>query len=169
MCATTTSPSLLRCQAPRPGRSNSNSTTHRPDIFTLVIAITRQLPGDVVSIPVSKRYFLQHARRVPIQTTLATSLGLSLLRPAAAASFATSAAVIDQVTFREMGMLSWLIIDFAIQWGGWAVSTLLKVCMQQTLFQHTATGCPGTVLGFKCTKAQGSLPVLLILQLASSI
>lgn len=55
-------------------------------------------------------------------------MGLGFLRPAAA-SFATSAAVIDQVTFREMGMLSWLIIDFAIQWGGWAVSALLKVRM----------------------------------------
>lgn len=65
--------------------------------------------------------------RVPLQASFATTLGLGFLRPAAAASFATSAAVIDQVTFREMGMLSWLIIDFAIQWGGWAVSALLKV------------------------------------------
>ncbi|KAF8062669.1 hypothetical protein HT031_003998 [Scenedesmus sp. PABB004] len=46
-------------------------------------------------------------------------------RPAAAASFA-SASVIDQVTFKQWGMLSWLIIDVAIQWGGWAVSALLK-------------------------------------------
>jgi hypothetical protein len=26
-----------------------------------------------------------------------------------------------------MGMLSWLIIDVAIQWAGWAVSAILKV------------------------------------------
>jgi hypothetical protein len=35
--------------------------------------------------------------------------------------------VIDQVTFKEMGMLSWLIVDVAIQWAGWAVSALFKV------------------------------------------
>jgi hypothetical protein len=64
-------------------------------------------------------------RRVPLVTT---SLGLSVFaRPAAAAAFTTSASIIDQVTFKEMGMLSWLIVDVAIQWGGWAVSALLKV------------------------------------------
>lgn len=64
-------------------------------------------------------------RRVPLVTT---SLGLGVFaRPAAAAAFNTSASIIDQVTFKEMGMLSWLIVDVAIQWGGWAVSALLKV------------------------------------------
>lgn len=63
-------------------------------------------------------------RRVPLLTT---TLGLgAFVRPAAAATF-TSASIIDQVTFREMGMLSWLIVDVAIQWAGWAVSALLKV------------------------------------------
>jgi hypothetical protein len=28
-----------------------------------------------------------------------------------------------------MGMLSWLIVDVAIQWAGWAVSAILKVSM----------------------------------------
>eukprot|EP00879_Flechtneria_rotunda_P024862 GHRR01026381.1.p1 GENE.GHRR01026381.1~~GHRR01026381.1.p1 ORF type:complete len:300 (+),score=97.06 GHRR01026381.1:326-1225(+) len=53
-------------------------------------------------------------------------LAFNLLKPAAAASFASSPAVIDQLRFTEMGMLSWLIVDVAIQWGGWAVSALLK-------------------------------------------
>jgi hypothetical protein len=67
-------------------------------------------------------------------------LGGSLLGAAAAgspgglravgASFATMGqgpSVIDQATFKEMGLLSWLIVDLAINWGGWAVSAVLKV------------------------------------------
>jgi len=66
-----------------------------------------------------------YAVRVPL---LSTTLGLSAFaRPAAAATFASSASIIDQVTFKEMGMLSWLIVDVAIQWAGWAVSAALKV------------------------------------------
>jgi hypothetical protein len=57
-------------------------------------------------------------------------------RPAAAAAFSTSASIIDQVTFKEMGMLSWLIVDVAIQWGGWAVSALLKVRGKSLAQQH---------------------------------
>ncbi|KIY96576.1 hypothetical protein MNEG_11386 [Monoraphidium neglectum] len=34
--------------------------------------------------------------------------------------------VIDQATFKEMGLLSWAIIDLAINWGGWAVSAALQ-------------------------------------------
>lgn len=34
---------------------------------------------------------------------------------------------LDQATFKEMGLLSWLIVDLAINWGGWAVSAVLKV------------------------------------------
>jgi hypothetical protein len=66
---------------------------------------------------------------VPLRSSLlAATLGLGAFgRPAAAASFASSAAIIDQVTFKEMGLLSWLLVDVAIQWGGWAVSALLKV------------------------------------------
>jgi hypothetical protein len=68
---------------------------------------------------------------------MTTSLGLGVFaRPAAAAAFTTSASIIDQVTFKEMGMLSWLIVDVAIQWGGWAVSALLKVCSQSLAHQH---------------------------------
>lgn len=67
--------------------------------------------------------------RVPLRSSLlAATLGLGTFgRPAAAASFASYAAIIDQVTFKEMGLLSWLLVDVAIQWGGWAVSALLKV------------------------------------------
>lgn len=66
-----------------------------------------------------------YAFRVPL---LSTTLGLSAFaRPAAAATFASSASIIDQVTFKEMGMLSWLIVDVAIQWAGWAVSAAFKV------------------------------------------
>lgn len=34
--------------------------------------------------------------------------------------------IIDQATFKEMGLLSWAIIDLAINWGGWAVSAALQ-------------------------------------------
>lgn len=72
--------------------------------------------------------------RAPLRSSLlAATLGLGAFgRPAAAASFATQAAIIDQVTFKEMGLLSWLIVDVAIQWGGWAVSALLKVLATAT-------------------------------------
>lgn len=33
---------------------------------------------------------------------------------------------IDQITFKEMGLLSWLVVDLAINWGGWLVSSVLK-------------------------------------------
>lgn len=65
---------------------------------------------------------------------LGATWGLGVFaRPAAAAaafstSTATAASIIDQLTFKEMGMLSWLIVDVAIQWAGWAVSAALKVC-----------------------------------------
>jgi hypothetical protein len=65
--------------------------------------------------------------RGPLLATTVTSFA-AFARPAAAASFVTSASIIDQVTFKEMGMLSWLIVDVAIQWFGWGVSTILKVC-----------------------------------------
>uniref|UniRef100_A0A383WPW5 Uncharacterized protein n=1 Tax=Tetradesmus obliquus TaxID=3088 RepID=A0A383WPW5_TETOB len=77
--------------------------------------------------------------RVPLRSSLlAATLGLGTFgRPAAAASFASSAAIIDQVTFKEMGLLSWLLVDVAIQWGGWAVSALLKT---EKFFDMLGTG-----------------------------
>lgn len=42
---------------------------------------------------------------------------------------------IDQITFREMGLLSWLIVDLAINWAGWAVSAALQVCRLCVLFE----------------------------------
>jgi hypothetical protein len=62
------------------------------------------------------------------------ALGASLLSAAPIPALAgralatsTSADIIAQLQFKEMGLLSWLIVDFAINWGGWAVATLLKV------------------------------------------
>lgn len=85
---------------------------------------------------IDDKHVMLHCR-APLRTSLlAATLGLGVFgRPAAAASFATQAAIIDQVTFKEMGLLSWLIVDVAIQWGGWAVSALLKVKM--LLFQQS--------------------------------
>jgi hypothetical protein len=42
--------------------------------------------------------------------------------------------ILDQATFKEMGLLSWAIIDLAINWGGWAVSAALKVGVGPVFF-----------------------------------
>lgn len=44
---------------------------------------------------------------------------------------------LDQITFKEMGLLSWLVVDLAINWAGWAVSAVLKT---DKLFDMLGTG-----------------------------
>jgi len=48
--------------------------------------------------------------------------------------------IIDQATFKEMGLLSWAIIDLAINWGGWAVSAALQVRGGATVVSRAAAG-----------------------------
>lgn len=54
-----------------------------------------------------------------------------------------SNSALAQLQFKEMGMLSWLIVDLAINWGGWALATALKVrmcrghCNMSILLAHT--------------------------------
>ena len=48
------------------------------------------------------------------------------LRAFQTGTFASSS-IVDQLTFKEMGLLSWLIVDAAINWGGWALAVLFKV------------------------------------------
>jgi hypothetical protein len=40
----------------------------------------------------------------------------------------------DQLTFKEMGLLSWLIVDVAIQWGGWV--GVPRAFMPSTVVPH---------------------------------
>jgi hypothetical protein len=54
-----------------------------------------------------------------------------------------SNSALAQLQFKEMGMLSWLIVDLAINWGGWALATAFKVrmwpghCNMSILLAHT--------------------------------
>jgi hypothetical protein len=63
--------------------------------------------------------------------TIRAAYGSSFLAGTGLRAFQTgtfsSSSIVDQLTFKEMGLLSWLIIDVAIQWGGWAVAVLFKV------------------------------------------
>jgi hypothetical protein len=83
------------------------------------------------------------------------SLGLaSAARPAAAAwasgtraallSTLAEGSILNQLKFKEMGMLSWLVVDLAINWGGWALATLLKVCADQLFARPLSARLPSS-------------------------
>ena len=68
---------------------------------------------------------------------------------------------LDQITFKEMGLLSWLVVDLAINWAGWAVSAVLKT---DKLFDMLGTGSflVLSVASAAAAGARGALQALLV-------
>ena len=64
-----------------------------------------------------------HALRAVYGSTFLASSSWTALR---SCTFGSSS-IVEQLTFKEMGLLSWVVVDLAINWGGWALAVLFKV------------------------------------------